>query len=78
MVHPSVRSLRADGRGCRPWSTGYPTRAVALRDTRPDFDTISGRLAARGLSDWAARTSPATFVAFDLLELDGRMLVDEP
>jgi bifunctional non-homologous end joining protein LigD len=51
---------------------------VVLRNGRPDFDAISGRLAARRLSDWAARTSPATFVAFDLLELDGRTLVDEP
>jgi bifunctional non-homologous end joining protein LigD len=51
---------------------------VVLRDGRPDFDAISGRLAARRLSDWASRTSPATFVAFDLLELDGRALVDEP
>jgi bifunctional non-homologous end joining protein LigD len=51
---------------------------VVLRHGRPDFDAISGRLAVRRLSDWAAQTSPATFVAFDLLELDGRWLVDEP
>jgi bifunctional non-homologous end joining protein LigD len=51
---------------------------VVLRHGRPDFDAISGRLATRRLSDWAARSSPATFVAFDLLELEGRPLVDEP
>jgi len=51
---------------------------VVLRHGRPDFDAISGRLAARRLADWAAHTSPATFVAFDLLELDGRTVVDEP
>ena len=51
---------------------------VVLRHGRPDFDAISGRLAARRLSDWAASTTPATFVAFDLLELDGRTLVDVP
>jgi bifunctional non-homologous end joining protein LigD len=51
---------------------------VVLRHGRPDFDAISGRLAARRLSDWAARTNPATFVAFDLLELDRGSLVDEP
>jgi bifunctional non-homologous end joining protein LigD len=50
---------------------------VVLRNGRPDFDAISGRLAARRLADMAARTSPATFVAFDLLELDGRVLADE-
>jgi hypothetical protein len=32
---------------------------VVLRHGRPDFDAISGRLAARRLADWAARTSPA-------------------
>jgi bifunctional non-homologous end joining protein LigD len=51
---------------------------VVLRHGRPDFDAISGRLATRRLSAWAAHTSPTTFVAFDLLELDGRTLVDEP
>jgi bifunctional non-homologous end joining protein LigD len=51
---------------------------VVLRHGRPDFDAISGRLAPRRMSDWAARTSPATFVTFDLLELDGRTLVDVP
>ena len=51
---------------------------VVMRHGRPDFDAIFGRLAARRLSDWASRTSPGTFVAFDLLELDGRTVVDEP
>jgi bifunctional non-homologous end joining protein LigD len=51
---------------------------VVLRDGRPDFDAISGRLTSRRLADWAACSSPATFVAFDLLELDGRVLADEP
>jgi bifunctional non-homologous end joining protein LigD len=51
---------------------------VVLRHGRPDFDAISGRLTARRLADWAAHKSPATFVAFDVLELDGRSLVDEP
>jgi ATP-dependent DNA ligase len=51
---------------------------VVLRHGRPDFDAVSGRLSARRLADWASRTSPATFVAFDLIELDGRTLVDEP
>jgi bifunctional non-homologous end joining protein LigD len=51
---------------------------VVLRNGRPDFDAISGRLAARRLAGWAAHTSPAALVAFDLLELDGQVLVDEP
>ena len=51
---------------------------VVLRDGRPDFDAISGRLAARRLAGWAAHLRPATFVAFDLLELDGRSLADQP
>jgi len=51
---------------------------VVLREGRPDFDAISGRLAARRLASWAAHTSPATFVAFDLLEVDGRVVTDEP
>jgi bifunctional non-homologous end joining protein LigD len=50
---------------------------VVLRDGRPDFDAISGRLAARRLAGWAAHRSPATFVAFDVLELDGHVLADE-
>src|SRR5579872_5160313 len=40
---------------------------VVLRDGRPDFDAISGRLASGRLAGWASRVSPATFVAFDLL-----------
>src|ERR1700730_7266118 len=51
---------------------------VVLRNGRLDFDAISGRLAARRLTDWAARVSPATFVAFDVLELDGHVLADQP
>jgi len=51
---------------------------VVLRHGRPDFDAISGRLTSRRLADWAAHTNPATFVAFDLLELDGQVLADEP
>jgi len=51
---------------------------VVLRDGRPDFDAISGRLAARRLAGWAAHLRPATFVAFDVLELDGRTLADQP
>ena len=51
---------------------------VVQRDGRPDFDAISGRLTTRRLADWAAHESPATFVAFDLLELDGLVLADEP
>jgi bifunctional non-homologous end joining protein LigD len=51
---------------------------VVLRNGRPDFDAISGRLVARRLADWAAHARPATFVAFDVLELDGRVLADEP
>jgi len=50
---------------------------VVLRNGRPDFDAISGRLATRRLANWAAHKSPATFVAFDLLELEGRALADE-
>jgi len=38
----------------------------------------TGRLTSRRLADWAAHVDPATFVALDLLELDGRVLVDEP
>jgi bifunctional non-homologous end joining protein LigD len=51
---------------------------VVLRDGRPDFDAISGRLTAHRLADWAAHTNPATFVAFDLLELDSQVLADLP
>jgi len=51
---------------------------VVLRDGRPDFDAISGRLAARRLAGWAAHLRPATFVAFDLLEVDRRRLADQP
>jgi len=51
---------------------------VVLRDGRPDFDAISGRLAAKRLAGWAAHMRPATFVAFDVLEVDGRSVTDEP
>jgi bifunctional non-homologous end joining protein LigD len=51
---------------------------VVLRNGRPDFDAISGRLATRRLAGWAAHTDPATFVAFDILELDGKQLAEEP
>jgi bifunctional non-homologous end joining protein LigD len=51
---------------------------VGLRNGCPGFDAISGRLAARRPADMAARTSPATFVAFDLRELDGHVLADAP
>jgi bifunctional non-homologous end joining protein LigD len=51
---------------------------VVLRNGRPDFDAISGRLATRRLADWAAHVDPATFVAFDVIELDGRVLAGEP
>jgi hypothetical protein len=51
---------------------------VVLRNGRPDFDAISGRLTSRRLANWAAQTSPVTSVAFDLLEFDGRVLTDAP
>jgi hypothetical protein len=35
-------------------------------------------LTARRLAQWAAHKSPATFIAFGLLELDGHVLADEP
>lgn len=39
---------------------------IALRDGRPDFQTLQ------------ARAGPVVYVAFDLLELDGRLLLSSP
>jgi bifunctional non-homologous end joining protein LigD len=45
---------------------------------RPDFSRVSRRLGCAPLrAAQLARTEPATFVAFDLLWLDGRPMLDE-
>jgi hypothetical protein len=70
VVHPIVRSLAADGPMLPTLVDGLPDRDAWVFE--PKWDGW------RCLADWASRTSPATFVPFDLLELDGRTLVDEP
>lgn len=50
---------------------------VLNADTRPSYDRLSARLRASS-PERAAWRAPATFVAFDLLELDGESLVELP
>lgn len=53
---------------------------VALADGVPSFQALQGRmhLRDRGAIEKAAKSLPVTYMAFDLLFLDGRSLIDEP
>jgi len=53
---------------------------VALDDGIPSFQKLQGRMHLRDPAkvEKAARTAPVTYMAFDLLYLDGRSLVDLP
>lgn len=53
---------------------------VALANGRPSFAALSGRIHVDdpALADRAARRQPVTFFAFDLLRLDGAVLLDAP
>ncbi len=52
---------------------------VIARDGRLDFDRLTERIhPARSRVDLLARTTPASFVAFDLLALDDEALLDTP
>lgn len=52
---------------------------VALVDGRPDFGALAHRMHARGARRTAAlaATTPATYLVFDLLRIDGRDLTGE-
>ncbi|MCL6580189.1 MAG: non-homologous end-joining DNA ligase [Firmicutes bacterium] len=62
-VYPSLTSLHRHLDGRRAVLDG---EIIALRDGRPDFQTLQ------------ARAGPVVYVAFDLLELDGRLLLSSP
>ena len=66
MGHVLARSVVLDGE-----------TIVLDPDGRPSFDRLSTRMRS-ATPERAAFRSPATFVAFDLLELDGESLVDRP
>ena len=52
---------------------------VACVDSRPDFYSLGPRMMPTGrMTGWAAAEVPATFVAFDLLHLDGEDLTGRP
>jgi bifunctional non-homologous end joining protein LigD len=52
---------------------------VACRDGRVDFYSLAPRLLHTGrMARWAAAQVPVTFVAFDLLHLDGQDLSSRP
>ncbi|MEA2486302.1 MAG: bifunctional non-ous end joining protein LigD, partial [Actinomycetota bacterium] len=53
---------------------------VALRDGRPSFEALQSRmnLQDRTAIDKASKQMPVTYVAFDLLYLDGRSLLATP
>jgi bifunctional non-homologous end joining protein LigD len=52
---------------------------VACSDGRPDFYALTPRMAHTGChARWAAARVPVTFVAFDLLHLDGQDLYARP
>jgi bifunctional non-homologous end joining protein LigD len=53
---------------------------VALEGGVPSFQKLQGRMHLRdpGSIEKAARSTPVTYMVFDLLYLDGRNLVDEP
>lgn len=53
---------------------------VAMEGGRPSFERLQSRMHVRNEKDVQrlARTTPVSFVAFDLLYLDGRSLVGEP
>src|ERR1700680_3304705 len=52
---------------------------VACPDGRPDFYALTPRMAHTGRhARWAATQVPVTFVAFDLLHLDGEDLCGRP
>jgi bifunctional non-homologous end joining protein LigD len=46
-------------------------------DGRPSYERLSARLTA-SRPERVARTTPVTFVAFDVLQLDGEPLVEQP
>ena len=53
---------------------------VAMADGRPSFEKLQGRMNLQNPRDIerAAKSIPVLFVAFDLLYLDGRWVMDEP
>lgn len=53
---------------------------VAMHDGRPSFERLQSRINLQNPRDIekAMKTCPVTFVAFDLLYLDGRSLLNEP
>jgi bifunctional non-homologous end joining protein LigD len=53
---------------------------VAMSAGRPSFERLQGRMNLQNPHDIerAAKTTPVTFIAFDVLYLDGRWVIDEP
>lgn len=53
---------------------------VALDGGRPSFERLQGRINLQNPRDIerAARSTPVTFIAFDLIYLDGRSIIERP
>lgn len=76
-TYPELRGLAA----VVPDRTWLDGEIVAFdRSGRPSFATLQGRMNLRqpGRVAAAMRTTPVAYVAFDLLRLDGRELLQEP
>ena len=86
-----VRVISRQGKG---WTETFPElaglggqigRAVVLDgevvaldgNGMPSFERLSQRMRT-SRPDWAARDTPVTFVAFDVLRVDGEPLLDQP
>lgn len=79
-AYPDLGDLKAVRRGER--SLMVLDGEIVTLDERgvPDFQRLQRRFGLKGASRIlaTARQAPATFVAFDLLVLDGRLMVDRP
>ncbi|WP_028661650.1 non-homologous end-joining DNA ligase [Saccharomonospora saliphila] len=75
-TYPELAGLGAELGTTRVWLDG---EIVALRDGRPSFSALGGRVHAspRRATQLAAR-QPVTYLVFDLLYLDGHSCLDLP
>jgi bifunctional non-homologous end joining protein LigD len=66
--------------GSLPPGTVLDGEIVMFKDGKPDFQTLKGREHSRNTMHirFAAARNPATFVAFDLMFVDFRSVMDQP